>query len=62
MVKYIGGHRYMTGLPRRDMTMDEWEAIDEDRRKRAVELGLYTVDDEDTHELIGVEDNDANTN
>lgn len=41
MIKYIGNGNYYQGIPARDLTEDEWEAISRRKRKRLVELGLY---------------------
>ena len=43
-VKYLGkGERYMIGIPARGLTLEEWEKIPEDLRRRAVDAGLYEV-------------------
>ena len=41
MIKYIGNGSYYQGIPARDLTEDEWQAIPRRKRKRLVELGLY---------------------
>ena len=44
-VKFIGHNVFLQGVPERDMTREEWEAIDADTREKAVQLGLYKIND-----------------
>lgn len=45
--KRTRAHEYLTGVPARDLTDDEWAALPEDRRAEAEATGLYRhVDDE----------------
>ena len=41
--KYIGGGDFLNGVPARDMSADEWEALDPEQQKQAVKLGLFEV-------------------
>jgi len=41
MIKYIGNGSYYQGIPARDLTEEEWNAIPRRRRKRLLEFGLY---------------------
>lgn len=42
-IKYVGKGSFLIGVPGRDMTVEEWEALDEELRELAVSLGLYEV-------------------
>lgn len=42
-VHYIGAGRWLNGIPARDMSADEWGAIDPELRAQALALGLYEV-------------------
>lgn len=51
VVRYLGqGKAFLSGVPARDMTLDEWEALDEDLRKVALALGLYKIETVSSHE------------
>ena len=41
MIKYIGSGSYYQGIPARDLSEDEWQAIGRRKRKTLVDLGLY---------------------
>jgi hypothetical protein len=41
--KYVGGGAFVNGVPARDLTKDEWDALDEGARARALELKLHQV-------------------
>lgn len=43
VVIYIGAGDYLAGVPARDMTIDEWEALDQSDRDAALALDLYQV-------------------
>ena len=43
-VIYIGNGNYLSGVPACDMTLAEWEALDESVRARALKLKLYQVE------------------
>lgn len=43
IVVYIGAGAYLAGVPARDMTLDEWEALDPADRATALALDLYQV-------------------
>lgn len=40
---YIGKGGYLIGVPGRDMTVEEWDALDDELRDQALALGLYEV-------------------
>lgn len=42
-IKYVGKGSFLIGVPGRDMTADEWDALDEELRDQALALGLYEV-------------------
>lgn len=39
-VKYLGGG-FLHGIPARDLTDDEWQALTKEQRETAVASGLY---------------------
>lgn len=41
-VKFIGGG-YFIGIPARDLTEDEWNAIPKDEQKAILKSGIYTL-------------------
>jgi hypothetical protein len=41
---YIGEGAYWQGIPARDLTDDEWQALPADTRKLLLDLGLYQAD------------------
>ena len=43
-VIYTGEGDYMIGLPARNLTNKEWEAIPEELRESALEQGLYKLE------------------
>jgi hypothetical protein len=42
-VKFIGGDRYVSGVPARDLTDAEWAALSDEERVLCEGLGLYQV-------------------
>lgn len=42
---YIGGGRWLHGIPARDLDADEWDALAPALQAVAVERGLYRKDD-----------------
>lgn len=53
-VRYIGAKdgasaRFLGGVPARDMTGDEWYALDADLREHALRLSLYEGVSAETH-------------
>lgn len=42
-VRYIGGGDFLHGVPARDLTRAEWDAIDTDTQALALALGLYEL-------------------
>lgn len=46
IVRYTGKqHYYILGVPTRDLSLDEFEALSEDLRKRCIESGLYQFEE-----------------
>jgi hypothetical protein len=43
--EYIGLGNYLPGVPMKDMTKAEWEAVNQKDREMAVTLGLYRIAD-----------------
>ncbi len=43
VVRYVGDGKFLHGVPARDMSMDEWNALDENLRVLALKLGLYQL-------------------
>jgi len=41
---YIGEGAYWQGVPARDLTDDEWQALSENTRKLLLDLRLYQTD------------------
>ena len=39
--RYIGNGAYLVGVPARDLTVDEWAALDDETRATALALKLY---------------------
>lgn len=50
MWKYVGGDAYLPGMPRADMTEEEWKRQPSERRERARHLKLYEHHPEDKDE------------
>lgn len=53
LARYIGRYgAYLEGVPARDLTADEWDAVPEALRERALQLKLYAlmIDEEDSEE------------
>ena len=43
-VKFIGeNNQYLDGVPARDLTQEEWEALSAEKQSRAIASGLYKV-------------------
>jgi len=40
MIRYLGGG-FLHGIPARDLTVDEWQALSDEQRETAVASGLY---------------------
>ena len=46
MIRYIGSDdEFITGIPARDLTPDEWRALTDEQRRAAVESKLYEAPD-----------------
>lgn len=43
--EYIGRGEYQVGIPARDLTKADWDAMDEAARKQAEASGLYRFND-----------------
>jgi len=42
--EFVGdGRRYMIGVPSRDLTADEWDALGERMQAALIEVGLFRV-------------------
>ena len=41
--RYVGGGDFVPGVPMRDMTLAEWEAVSEELRALVLALGLYQI-------------------
>ena len=41
--RYVGAGAFLQGMPARDVTVAEWEALTEDQRALGVALGLYVL-------------------
>lgn len=41
--RYVGGGKFLTGVPARDLTAEEWEAYSKAERDHFIKLGLYEV-------------------
>ena len=50
-VVYIG-KGFIQGVPARDLSLDEWETLDKDTQKLALESGLYKLADKPKYEPI----------
>lgn len=44
---YIGAGDYLTGVPARDMTREEWEELTAEQRETALRLDLYQLEPDD---------------
>ena len=42
-VKYIGDGAFIEGVPARDMTPEEWQALEAEKRETALKLRLYRI-------------------
>jgi len=50
-VRFCGGNAYyITGVPARDLSLDELEALPEAIQKKCLETGLYVIEDVETQE------------
>lgn len=57
MVRYTGdGNEYIYGVPMRDMTDDEWNALPEDGRVIAIASGLFEPEIDNETEPESVDD------
>ncbi len=43
VAKYVGKGAYIDGIPARDMTSDEWDALSEEQRKKALDAGTHRL-------------------
>ena len=43
MHKYIGNGAFLQGVPTRDLTKQEWDALSKERQADLVRLGLYAA-------------------
>ncbi len=43
VVKYVGNGAFFSGLPARDMTLEEWESYPEELRSAALSADLYLL-------------------
>lgn len=43
MHKYTGNGAFLQGVPARDLTKQEWDALSADQRGAALSLGLYAA-------------------
>lgn len=46
VMKYVGNGYFVPGVPMRDIPIDEWEALPEELRDKALALGLYQKEGE----------------
>lgn len=46
IVKYTGNGDYLVGIPARDMSLEEWQALSEEQRALGLKLNLYKLADE----------------
>jgi hypothetical protein len=49
-VKFLGGG-YFIGIPARDLTEDEWNAIPKDEQKAILKSGIYTLEEDKKAEV-----------
>ena len=42
-VVFIGGKRFIHGIPARDLTLAEWNKLPKNKQKHLLKLGLYEV-------------------
>jgi hypothetical protein len=40
-MRYIGAGRFLSGVPARDLSLDEWRGLSRDLRRAALARGLY---------------------
>jgi len=40
---YVGGGKFINGIPARDLTADEWASFSSEERDYFVKLGIYEV-------------------
>ena len=40
-MRYVGEGRFLSGLPARDFSLDEWRGLPRDLRRAALANGLY---------------------
>lgn len=40
---YMGDGDYVQGIPARDLTLEEWEAISDEQQERLKELGIFRL-------------------
>lgn len=45
MARYVGGGAWLHGIPARDLTAEEWEALSQEQRDAATARGLYVVEE-----------------
>ncbi len=43
MHKYIGNGAFLQGVPTRDLTKQEWDALSKERQADLISLGLYAA-------------------
>lgn len=43
LVRYIGGHKFVAGVPARDLTPTEWASFSKKEQRHFIRLGLYEV-------------------
>lgn len=42
--RYVGDGNYILGVPARDLTAGEWDALPEERRRVCLAAGVFEVD------------------
>jgi hypothetical protein len=42
IIKFVGGSNYIIGVPARDLTLEEFEALPLEQQKQCIATGLYS--------------------
>jgi hypothetical protein len=55
MIKYVGNGKHLIGIPARDLTYEEWNALNDEKRQLLINLGIMEYAETDTEDLSGIE-------